>query len=216
MSNLIRAGVRVWHYKYKIGVVVKLVSQGLAEVRFGNTLQQVELKNLTPLDSIEQKKSRIRRQAPQEIRKKEDLKREQFQQDEPRNRVRQFVEEIVAHSIALDLETDGETIREIGVADSSGRRTLYDKNKKIFPLGDALKILSQRIEQKKFIVGHNAAQWDIPILQKLRPKSFTKNLVIWDTLLISCLMSPWERSHALGGIHRAEDDAQQERAGVAG
>ena len=53
MTEAIRVGDRVDHYRYGRGVVERLVSQGLAEVRFGPALEYVELKNLLSLDRLE-------------------------------------------------------------------------------------------------------------------------------------------------------------------
>jgi hypothetical protein len=46
VADQIRVGDRVQHYKYGEGVVVSLISQGLAEVRFGAAVEYVEQRNL--------------------------------------------------------------------------------------------------------------------------------------------------------------------------
>jgi hypothetical protein len=53
MTEAIKVGDRVLHYMHGSGVVERLLSQGLAEVRFGGTLAYVEQKNLQSLDKIE-------------------------------------------------------------------------------------------------------------------------------------------------------------------
>ncbi len=56
MSNSIRIGIRVSHYKYGKGVVERLIPPGLAEVRFGKTVKYVIQTNLTSLDQKEGEK----------------------------------------------------------------------------------------------------------------------------------------------------------------
>lgn len=55
MTSMIRVGERVKHYKHGRGIVEKLLSKGLADVRFGKSLQYVELKNLRSIDKTTKK-----------------------------------------------------------------------------------------------------------------------------------------------------------------
>lgn len=79
MSNSILVGDRVKHYKYGTGIFVRAVSQGLAEVRFGNTIQLVEQKNLTSLDQ----KRRERQEAE---RKQLEAEQQRIQREVTRKR----------------------------------------------------------------------------------------------------------------------------------
>ncbi len=62
MTEAIKVGDRVLHYMHGSGVVERLLSQGLAEVRFGGTLAYVEQKNLQSLDKIERETRKNREQ----------------------------------------------------------------------------------------------------------------------------------------------------------
>jgi len=55
MEDIVKVGDRVTHYKHGHGVVERLVFPGLAEVRFGSTLQYLEQRNLQSLDRVERK-----------------------------------------------------------------------------------------------------------------------------------------------------------------
>ena len=60
------------------------------------------------------------------------------------------------------------------------------------------------------VVGHNAIAWDRPVLHRLGNDDGLLPQPVWDTLLFSWLLAPWEPVHALTGsarAHRAEDDA---------
>jgi len=80
MTESVKIGDRVKHYRYGRGVVERLVSRGLAEVRFGRTLQYVEQNNLQSLDWPE-REAQVRKEREREERNR-DL----------RNRVFSFLE----------------------------------------------------------------------------------------------------------------------------
>lgn len=108
-------------------------------------------------------------------------------------------------ALAIDLETDGERIWEIGCAQGDASARLYDERQgtDIFaPLAD----LASRVRDAAVVVGHNILAWDWPILA---PRlALHAEPLIWDTLLVQCVLEPQSASHALGGAHHAEADAE--------
>lgn len=97
MAGLIKLGDRVAHYRYGKGVVERLVSQGLAEVRFGDTVQYVQQKNLQSLDQQERQEHAIRERARQEVARQENLERE--------SKRRQIKSKVLAHLGNCDYES---------------------------------------------------------------------------------------------------------------
>lgn len=111
-------------------------------------------------------------------------------------------------AIAIDLETDGEVIWQIGVAAGDSSETIYgSRNNGDITLPKALSTLEERASSRKLLVGHNVLAWDIPILQKHMP-GLGKPPLVWDTLLVSYLLAPWQASHSLDGTHDAAADAK--------
>lgn len=111
--------------------------------------------------------------------------------------------------IAVDIESDGEKIQEIGISTGVAKRLLFDSrgNGATDNLDTGLDELVACLDQARLIVGHNILAWDWPILVRHRPE-LKRRIALWDTLLISFLMKPWDRQFALGGRHHAADDAQ--------
>jgi len=112
-------------------------------------------------------------------------------------------------SLAIDIESDGETIWEIGTATRTTKALLLSRKKApITPSrsSDAIHLLAQEIGRSKLVIGHNILAWDWPILSRLLPA--TEHLVFWDTLLVAFMLDPWKKSHALSGSHNADEDAQ--------
>lgn len=72
MTESVKIGDRVKHYRYGRGIVERLVSRGLAEVRFGKTLKYVEQNNLQSLDWPEReaqaRKERERKERNRDLR----------------------------------------------------------------------------------------------------------------------------------------------------
>ncbi len=109
-------------------------------------------------------------------------------------------------ALALDLETDGQTIWQVGVAQARKAWLLFDqKTSGAGDLGSALAQLEERIRASVLSVGHNIVAWDWPILSQ--HISLSRPPVFWDTLLVQYLLEPQALSHALGGSHRADEDA---------
>lgn len=109
------------------------------------------------------------------------------------------------YALAVDLETDGRRIWEIGCSSGGVSTRLYDKAQGA-NLATALEHLSERIHNAPLIVGHNILAWDWPILAAR--STFRSEPPIWDTLLVQYLLEPQAASHALGGTHHAESDAE--------
>ncbi len=108
-------------------------------------------------------------------------------------------------ALALDLETDGERIWEIGIAQGDTSVRLHDEQR-----GDDLSValgdLARHVHDASVVIGHNILAWDWPIIA---PRlALDPEPLIWDTLLVQYLLEPQSASHALGGTHHAEADAE--------
>lgn len=108
-------------------------------------------------------------------------------------------------SLAVDIESDGERIWEIGTATSASPDLLLSRDDGDEKLPAALDVLAEQIQGAKVMVGHNVLAWDWPIIARRIGSQPTP--LIWDTLLVQYLLEPQAVSHALGGNHRAHDDA---------
>ena len=109
-------------------------------------------------------------------------------------------------TLAIDLETDGQDIWQVGYARAGRAYLPFDGSQQ-----DALPATFARIESlvqsMALVVGHNIISWDWPILE--HHLNSTRAPLMWDTLLVSFLTAPQASSHALGGAHRADEDALQ-------
>ena len=115
---------------------------------------------------------------------------------------------LTSEALAIDLETDGESIWEVGCARGSLARRIHDQGSEE-QLVAAMAELELQIRSAPLLVGHNFLAWDWPIIQRfISPASPPP---IWDTLLTQFLIAPQSQSHALGGNHRADGDAQATR-----
>jgi len=108
-------------------------------------------------------------------------------------------------ALAIDLETDGKKVWEIGIAAHDGCRCLYEAALDV-SLDSALDQLAVQLSEVELVVGHNILRWDWPILSDVAPTLPTP--LVWDTLLVHFLVEPQARSHALGSNHRSETDAK--------
>lgn len=114
---------------------------------------------------------------------------------------------LYTHSVAIDIESDGTTIWEIGVAEQKQNALILARDDAPEKLTNALNELTKRIKMARVIVGHNVINWDWEILSSKLPERV--NPLLWDTMLVSFMLEPWKASHALGGNHRADTDAQE-------
>ncbi|MEN3972319.1 UvrD-helicase domain-containing protein [Sphingomicrobium sp. XHP0235] len=115
---------------------------------------------------------------------------------------------LTSEALAIDLETDGESIWEVGCARGSLVRRLCDRGSEE-ELAAAMAELGAQVRAAPLLVGHNFLAWDWPVLQRfISPASPP---LIWDTLLIQFFLTPQAQSHALGGDHHADGDAQATR-----
>jgi superfamily I DNA/RNA helicase/superfamily II DNA or RNA helicase len=108
--------------------------------------------------------------------------------------------------LAVDIESDGTDIRQIGISDGAGSRILYDAEDDGPTFPEALDELGELVDGASFVVGHNILAWDWPILSRHVP-DFVDRTHLWDTLLVQFLLHPESSGFALGGTHRADDDA---------
>lgn len=107
-------------------------------------------------------------------------------------------------ALAIDLETDGERIWEVGCA-RNGQASLLHDERGDTDLDTALADLGLRTQAAPLLVGHNVLAWDWPVVS--RHINSDQEPLIWDTLLVQYLLEPQAPSHALGGNHRADQDA---------
>lgn len=113
---------------------------------------------------------------------------------------------LVRHCVlAIDLETDGENIWEIGCSGAGPTKRLHDATLGM-DFDTALVELGQRLHDATLVVGHNILAWDWPILAAHLTAQTAP--LIWDTMLVQFLLDPMAPSHALGGTHHAEADAE--------
>ena len=112
---------------------------------------------------------------------------------------------VLRSALAIDLETDGKQVWEIGSAGHDGCSRLHDAAKGT-RVEDALSTLAAQLNEADLVVGHNIFGWDWPILSTLAPDLLMP--LAWDTLLVQFLLEPQARSHALGSNHHAETDAK--------
>ncbi len=111
---------------------------------------------------------------------------------------------IQGNVLAVDLESDGQSIWELGCARAGQAHMLFGKGLDT-ELDTALAQLQTQLGGAPLVVGHNIVAWDWPILAQRIPISPPP--VLWDTLLMHYLLEPQARSHALGGSHHADTDA---------
>lgn len=106
--------------------------------------------------------------------------------------------------LAIDLETDGERIWEVGCAQRNQSALLYaERDGSDFSA--AMAELVERIHGTSLLIGHNILAWDWPILA--RELKLAQPPLIWDTLLVQYLLEPSAGSHSLGAAHHADGDA---------
>lgn len=116
-----------------------------------------------------------------------------------------FTTRLLDLALAFDLESDGERIWEVGVAVIGSADTLLSRDEPAIAMPPALEVLAARMSLSRILVGHNVLAWDWPIVSKRIDLEVAP--LIWDTLLVQYLLEPQSTSHALGGNHRAHDDA---------
>ncbi|MEP3145406.1 UvrD-helicase domain-containing protein [Qipengyuania citrea] len=116
----------------------------------------------------------------------------------------QLTDILSSEALSVDLETDGESIWEIGCAKANLARQLYDRGSDD-ELSTALSDLHGQIRSAPLVIGHNFLAWDWPIIARHTSSEFTP--LVWDTLLVQFLLNPQAPTHALGSNHHAKDDA---------
>ena len=111
-------------------------------------------------------------------------------------------------ALSLDTESDGETLFQLGCVRAGKAHMLFKQGQE-----EAIqsRVLGELEEQTRgrLVIGHNLIEWDVPLLQRIRGELF-RDSPLWDTLLISWLLDPARRSHALATsekAHQADADA---------
>jgi hypothetical protein len=101
---------------------------------------------------------------------------------------------------ALDLESDGEHIHQLGLATPAGCR-------RVFEPGEIREELARlRDSPPPVLVGHHLAG-DLAVLKKHGYAPDPSRTRLLDTLAIQARLTPWRGNLALRAPHRADDDA---------
>lgn len=115
-----------------------------------------------------------------------------------------------AVTVAVDLESDEDAIFEFGWKNAAGTDLRANRS------GLSKEELTKAVEDclcgqnAPCIVGHNLLSWDWPILQQ-HEAPFPASSALWDTLVASWILEPWNPSHALiAGEHAHRADADSE------
>lgn len=92
--------------------------------------------------------------------------------------------------LAVDLETDGESIWEIGCSGAGLTKRVHDAALEA-DFDTALGELGQPLQDTTLVVGHDILAWDWPILAARLPEQTAP--LIWDTMLLQFLLDPLAR-----------------------
>jgi superfamily II DNA helicase RecQ/superfamily I DNA/RNA helicase len=115
-----------------------------------------------------------------------------------------------AKAVAIDLESDRLSIFEFGWHNSAGKgRHKSSAGLNLTELRDATEACLSGLNDP-CVIGHNLLGWDWPILQQYE-LPFPEPLSLWDTMIASWLLEPWNTSHALivqENAHQADADAK--------
>jgi RecQ family ATP-dependent DNA helicase len=120
----------------------------------------------------------------------------------------QLCELLPGSAVALDIESDGDTIYQLGCAYDGVSRLLHDGRNADSDLDRALDELATLCDSR-IVVGHNIVGWDLPQLRRCRTTEFL-DAPVWDTLMLSWVLNPAATSHALSSserAHQADADA---------
>lgn len=102
---------------------------------------------------------------------------------------------------ALDLETDGRDIWELGIASDRTEARTYNRSS----IEEGIRHVKSYLQPKVWI-GHNFREWDRDVIKKKNVEIVDEQ--IWDTLETEALLSPYKGSLALDTSHEAVKDAQ--------
>jgi hypothetical protein len=104
--------------------------------------------------------------------------------------------------LALDLESDGETIWEFALVGQTGELSNLQN-----PSDEQLKSELTKIKPGHILVGHKIKEWDLPILRKKGCE--VDHFEVIDTLWEEMQLNPLRLSYALDTAHTAVKDAQK-------
>jgi superfamily II DNA helicase RecQ len=122
-------------------------------------------------------------------------------------------EVFVGLASALDIESDGSEVFQIACHDGRGSPICHAPGRALNPDELQKAIPSIHLATKdRWLVGHNIMKWDLPVIRRIAPDSplGRREDGVWDTLLVSWFLEPWQSSHALIGsltAHNATEDA---------
>jgi hypothetical protein len=123
-----------------------------------------------------------------------------------RQRARQQLDKRVLQSfsaLALDLETNRETIHEVAWGTSGA----WNTGKEAGDVAAVLQALAKWVaDQPYLIVGHNVRDFDAPVLAI--HSAILDPSCLWDTLLVEMALSPELHTYALQTAHTAVADAE--------
>jgi len=122
---------------------------------------------------------------------------------------------LIANALAVDLESNGVRVFQMGVADTHNRGGRFWDLSRMPPNSEPL-VIAQLVKELagKWLVGHNVIDFDLPMLFGLAKDNDkqifdAKTRPVWDTMLASMVITPWKPTHALlSANHRADLDAQ--------
>ncbi len=217
-SNSSGLDVLNWNFEFERKLAYKLVDQvGLASGLPGEWLKGLITRGDLEVDFIEKRSDQFPGDERQLLRALPDSQHLTYllshckEQDAFQFIQENFSEKNLAyylHStvLAVDIESDGNDIRQIGISNGAGKRIIYDSVKGGPSFPEALDSLAELVDGATIIIGHNILDWDWPILSK-HVSAFASREHLWDTLLVQFLLQPDSSGFALGGTHQADDDA---------
>lgn len=103
--------------------------------------------------------------------------------------------------VALDVESDGQQVLQLGLAGPKGSRLLTDASA-------MRRALSEILASRPLLVGHNLLAWDLPLLRTAFPDLPWDGVATVDTLLWQARLTPWRANLALATTHQAQADAE--------
>ncbi len=117
----------------------------------------------------------------------------------------------LAEVVSIDLESNGRDVFQYGWKNGNGIGIKKSPPGTGLSHDELQSAVSESVHtlMNPCLVGHNFIKWDWPILLKWEI-DFPLEFRIWDTMIVSWLLEPWKKSHALvvkENAHQADADA---------